>query len=184
MAKNMEYPYKQKQINGKHIDEHRYIMEQHLGRKLARNEYVHHKNGNKKDNRIENLEVMTPQEHNKEHKEKLPKVKICKICGKEFEPPINHRGRNVICSKECWENHQLNTIENCKKKIIQLDENGNLIREFDCTYNAIRWIKENENKNFASASNITKCLKGKIKSAYGYKWEYTSNIQPNVIKEN
>ena len=35
--------YKQLFINGKHIDEHRYIMEQHLGRKLDRNEYVHHK---------------------------------------------------------------------------------------------------------------------------------------------
>lgn len=42
----MTNSYKQLSINGKHIDEHRYIMEQHLGRKLERNEYVHHKNGN------------------------------------------------------------------------------------------------------------------------------------------
>jgi len=59
------HKYKQLKINGKMIREHRYIMEQHLGRKLEKWEHVHHINDDPSDNRIENLEILSNSEHQK-----------------------------------------------------------------------------------------------------------------------
>ena len=46
---------------------HRLVIENKIGRRLKTDEVVHHINENKLDNRIENLELMTREEHTSHH---------------------------------------------------------------------------------------------------------------------
>lgn len=55
--------YKEIRINGKIVKEHRYIVEQHYNIKLNNNDDVHHINGIKTDNRIENLQIISHSKH-------------------------------------------------------------------------------------------------------------------------
>lgn len=50
--------------------EHRYIMEQQLGRKLTTDEVVHHIDGNRSNNNLSNLVVMNRGEHSALHRKK------------------------------------------------------------------------------------------------------------------
>jgi hypothetical protein len=91
------------------ILEHRYVMEQHIGRYLTTQEAVHHINGNRKDNRLENLRLMRFGDHShlenfgrrrsKEVRLKISKSKIGKKRGPLSE---NQKRRISEQSKRLW----------------------------------------------------------------------------------
>ena len=89
----------------------RYLMEQHLGRKLTNEEEVHHKDHNKMNDAIENLEVKNKTTHRREHNIKPIIIEHCYICGSDIivnsRKRANHyRSKNKnpdkwFCSKHC-----------------------------------------------------------------------------------
>lgn len=106
-AKVVEHPLATK--TGSYVLEHRIVMENHLQRLLNPTEVVHHINGDKKDNRIENLEVMSVEKHASLHTSERGRkycILKCPACGKIFEKPKNlthlqKSSKYTCCSPSC-----------------------------------------------------------------------------------
>lgn len=93
----------------------RVLMEIILGRPLLQTEDVHHKDGNYKNNNIENLEVIDHTKHEKQHaatkKESgmlkyYDKQMICPICNKEF---------TWTARQQMWYSHKTIATANSRK---------------------------------------------------------------------
>jgi hypothetical protein len=104
-------------------------MEQHLGRSLASTEHVHHKNQDQRDNRIENLEVVSNSEHARKHHEGDVRTMVrltCPVCLKVFERERRQTflvkgGSASCCGRSCgafwsnkteeWRTQRLSTVD-------------------------------------------------------------------------
>jgi hypothetical protein len=94
---------------GKYAYEHRVVWWKETGEIPGKDEVVHHKNGDKRDNTFENLELLSREEHKKLHGERRKANMVsmmCPVCNKEF---IKARRKThlvkpngaTFCSRSC-----------------------------------------------------------------------------------
>jgi hypothetical protein len=100
--------YKWSDAAGK-VYQHRYVMQEALGRKLEPYEVVHHKDGNRTNNHLENLEVLDASSHAAlHHRERIeagmavPHVAVgCSVCGVIVMVSERESKRRQFCSHTC-----------------------------------------------------------------------------------
>lgn len=76
---------------------HRHIMSMKLGRWVTSEEVVHHKDENRSNNSIDNLELTTNSEHARLHQTILVDI-TCQCCNTMFKPKDSDQ---IYCSQKC-----------------------------------------------------------------------------------
>ena len=143
-------------IEGRYVFEHRLLMQQKIGRLLKREEVVDHINGDRLDNRIENLQILSPIEHNKKHYVYKGDNIWCKLCNKGFRksPYWLKNKKTFFCCREHYRKY--------------LQKNGNLNSQiaqkvkFNCSYcskQVVIWKREFKARIKKNKYHIAFCSK-------------------------
>lgn len=86
---------------------HRHMASIKLGRWIEKHEHVHHIDGNKRNNSLENLMILSHSDHGKLHGLEYRKEKICSICQSPFYP--TNACSTVFCSETCKKEYKRQT---------------------------------------------------------------------------
>ncbi len=134
------YLYKPNHPNSKKngmIAEHTYLLSKKINRPLRKKEQCHHKDGNKLNNDIKNLELITISEHTHRHKG-YKRVINCAICNKKTT-------NMKYCSWKCKNLGERKIIRPPKEELIKLVKKYGYVgvgKKYGVSNNSIKkWLK-------------------------------------------
>jgi len=105
---------------GKRYNDNRYCFEHHLvwwintGETVPEKHVIHHKNGSTRDNKFENLEILSSSNHAKLHRSfgRTMMEITCAFCGKKSKkekrqivPKMNNGQKDFYCDRSCMATH-------------------------------------------------------------------------------
>lgn len=159
--------YKKIVVDGVQVREHRHLMEKKIGRKLRPDEVVHHIDGNKLNNNLDNLVVMTRAEH----------VLIHDSVSKNLSPHFGHN-KGIKMSDET--RRKMSESKSGEKhhfygKHLSKEHRAKLGRAVMCietgkVYDTL--AEAAEDVNIKCKSNIIAVCKNNRKTCGGYHWRY------------
>lgn len=125
---------------------HRHIMSIHLNKWIDKSYHVHHKDGVRSNNNINNLELISPRSHGLKHAKELGKnirrTLICPYCEKRF---ISKELRQY-CSHSCHSSFRQKQLskkipKELLEKLIKEKSMVAIGKDFNCSDKSIRKLK-------------------------------------------